>query len=132
MTETKHPEKLTVTPAKATLTLKRSGVEQGMVKQSFSHGRTKAVVVEKVKSRRPDARAEAAPSTAPAPSGAGTARKPPLTTARGRAPPRAPAPSGAGTARRPPLTTARGGAAPASAPPATPKRGGGLVLERLT
>jgi translation initiation factor IF-2 len=34
-----------------TLTLKRS-VEQGTVRQSFSHGRTKQVVVEKVKSRR--------------------------------------------------------------------------------
>ena len=66
MTETKHPgEKLTVTPAKATLTLKRPGIEQGVVKQSFSHGRTKAVVVEKVKSRRPDVRVEAAPSAGP-------------------------------------------------------------------
>ena len=33
-----------------TLSLKRP-VEQGVVKQSFSHGRTKAVVVEKVKRR---------------------------------------------------------------------------------
>jgi translation initiation factor IF-2 len=50
MTDTKTPEKtLTVTPTK-TLTLKR-GVEQGVVRQSFSHGRTKAVVVEKVKRR---------------------------------------------------------------------------------
>ena len=51
MTETKnHGEKtLSVTPTK-TLTLKR-GVEQGVVRQSFSHGRTKAVVVEKVKRR---------------------------------------------------------------------------------
>ncbi|HVX91682.1 MAG TPA: translation initiation factor IF-2 [Xanthobacteraceae bacterium] len=50
MTETKNPgEKLTVAPTK-TLTLKR-GVEQGVVRQSFSHGRTKAVVVEKVKRR---------------------------------------------------------------------------------
>ena len=65
MTETKHPgEKLTVAPTKATLSLKRPGVEQGVVKQSFSHGRTKAVVVEKVKSRRGDARPEPAPATA--------------------------------------------------------------------
>src|ERR1700724_2135895 len=51
MTETKSPgeKTLTVTPTK-TLTLKR-GVEQGVVRQSFSHGRTKAVVVEKVKRR---------------------------------------------------------------------------------
>ncbi|MGC1235439.1 MAG: translation initiation factor IF-2 associated domain-containing protein, partial [Xanthobacteraceae bacterium] len=43
-------EKLSVTPTK-TLTLKRGGVEQGVVRQSFSHGRSKAVVVEKVKRR---------------------------------------------------------------------------------
>ncbi len=28
-------------PGKTTLTLKRTGVEQGVVRQSFSHGRTK-------------------------------------------------------------------------------------------
>jgi hypothetical protein len=43
-------EKLSVTSTK-TLTLKRGGVEQGVVRQSFSHGRAKAVVVEKVKRR---------------------------------------------------------------------------------
>ena len=42
-------EKLSVTPTK-TLTLKPR-VEQGVVRQSFSHGRSKAVVVEKVKRR---------------------------------------------------------------------------------
>ena len=52
MSETKSPgeKTLSVTPTKGTLTLKR-GVEQGVVRQSFSHGRTKAVVVEKVKRR---------------------------------------------------------------------------------
>src|ERR1700692_928313 len=47
---TKNPgdKTLSVTPTK-TLTLKPRGVEQGVVRQSFSHGRTKAVVVEKVK-----------------------------------------------------------------------------------
>jgi len=51
MNDTKNPGEKTlhVAPAK-TLTLKRP-VEQGVVKQSFSHGRTKAVVVEKVKRR---------------------------------------------------------------------------------
>ena len=52
-----------------TLSLKRP-IEQGMVRQSFSHGRTKAVVVEKVKRRivgpgetRPEAAAvEVAPA----------------------------------------------------------------------
>ena len=43
-------EKLSVTSTK-TLTLKRGGVEQGVVRQSFSHGRSKSVVVEKVKRR---------------------------------------------------------------------------------
>ena len=69
MTETKNPgeKTLTVTPTK-TLTLKR-GVEQGVVRQSFSHGRTKAVVVEKVKRRTAspgDGRvAETAPTSTP-------------------------------------------------------------------
>lgn len=40
-------------PTKGTLTLKR-GVDQGVVRQSFSHGRTKAIVVEKVKRRTLD------------------------------------------------------------------------------
>jgi translation initiation factor IF-2 len=52
MTETTKTsgEKLSVSSTK-TLTLKRGGVEQGVVRQSFSHGRSKAVVVEKVKRR---------------------------------------------------------------------------------
>src|SRR3954465_8133688 len=54
-----------------TLTLKRSA-ETGVVRQSFSHGRSKAVVVEKVKRRvigaAPEPKAEAAaPAPAPAP-----------------------------------------------------------------
>jgi translation initiation factor IF-2 len=77
MTDTKNPgeKTLTVAPSK-TLTLKRS-VEQGVVRQSFSHGRTKAVVVEKVKRRvvgPGEAKAEAiAP---PPPAGAPSARRP--------------------------------------------------------
>jgi len=64
MTETSKNtgEKLSVTSTK-TLTLKRGGVEQGVVRQSFSHGRSKAVVVEKVKRRVAvpgEAKAEAA------------------------------------------------------------------------
>jgi len=50
---------LSVQPSK-TLSLKRP-VEQGVVRQSFSHGRSKAVVVEKVK-RRPHI-GEASPVT---------------------------------------------------------------------
>src|SRR6266480_622551 len=49
-TEKTSEKRLSVAPTK-TLSLKGRGVEQGVVRQSFSHGRTKAVVVEKVKSR---------------------------------------------------------------------------------
>src|SRR5881227_3467929 len=59
-TEKTGEKKLSVAPSKA-LSLKGRGVEQGVVRQSFSHGRTKAVVVEKVKSRAPTrAKADAA------------------------------------------------------------------------
>src|SRR5436853_7940172 len=61
-TEKTGEKKLSVTPTK-TLSLKGRGVEQGVVRQSFSHGRTKAVVVEKVKSRAPT-RAKAEPAAA--------------------------------------------------------------------
>ena len=51
MSDTGNSDKTaTAAPAKATLHLKRP-VEQGLVRQSFSHGRSKAVVVEKVKRR---------------------------------------------------------------------------------
>src|ERR1700752_1452916 len=68
MTETtkNSGDKLSVSSTK-TLTLKRGGVEQGVVRQSFSHGRSKAVVVEKVKRRiappteKPDGGVAAAP-----------------------------------------------------------------------
>ncbi|OQM74814.1 translation initiation factor IF-2 [Manganibacter manganicus] len=54
---------LSVTPKK-TLTLKRPGMEQGTVRQNFSHGRTKSVVVEtkKRKFSLPGEKSEAAPS----------------------------------------------------------------------
>lgn len=67
MTETKNTGEKTLTVAQPkTLSLKRSGVEQGMVRQSFSHGRTKAVVVEKVK-RRAAGPGEAKPGEPSAP-----------------------------------------------------------------
>ncbi|MBE7219807.1 MAG: IF-2-associated domain-containing protein, partial [Caulobacteraceae bacterium] len=58
------------TPSK-TLSLKRP-VEAGVVKQSFSHGRTKTVVVETKRSRqiapaKPPARESAAPAVAKPP-----------------------------------------------------------------
>src|SRR3974377_2110356 len=62
-TEKTTEKKLSVAATK-TLSLKGRGMEQGVVRQSFSHGRSKAVVVEKVKSRTTTARpkADAAPA----------------------------------------------------------------------
>src|SRR5271165_5226759 len=66
MSETNNTDKsLGAAPPKTTLHLKRP-VEQGTVRQSFSHGRSKAVVVEKVK-RRILTPAEAAAAARPAP-----------------------------------------------------------------
>ncbi|MBX6424463.1 MAG: translation initiation factor IF-2 [Variibacter sp.] len=110
MSETKNPgeKTLSVHPTK-TLTLKR-GVEHGVVRQSFSHGRTKQVVVEKVKRRavgdKPEAAAPAAPERAPA----GGLRRP---AGRGDAAPAAPSGKGAG--------------APASGP-----KPSGVILRTLT
>ena len=63
MNDTKNSgeKTLTVAPAK-TLTLKRP-VDAGVVRQSFSHGRTKAVVVEKVRQKL----TELSPVTSPRP-----------------------------------------------------------------
>ncbi len=112
MTETKNPgeKTLTVTPTK-TLTLKRS-VEQGVVRQSFSHGRTKAVVVEKVKRRTMSPGDGKVAETAPAATPAVSA-------------PRRGAAGGRGAAA---------GSAPGGAVPHAPGSGkpGGLVLRQLT
>ena len=107
MTETKNPgeKTLTVTPTK-TLTLKRS-VEQGMVRQSFSHGRTKAVVVEKVKRRTVGDGKTIEPATVAAP----------VSTPRRAA--AAPVAKGASTA-------------PAAAPSAPGGKPSGVVLRQLT
>src|SRR5690606_35287483 len=67
MSDTKSGDEktLTVTPKK-TLTLKRPGVEQSTVRQNFSHGRTKQVVVEtKRKFVKPGERSETASVFAP-------------------------------------------------------------------
>ena len=99
MTETTKNtgEKLSVTPTK-TLTLKRGGVEQGVVRQSFSHGRSKAVVVEKVKRRAGPAEAKAepaAPAERVAPKRGTAAVKPaPAAAAPAAAPTPAAAPAG--------------------------------------
>ena len=47
MSDTKSGDDKTLSVnTKKTLTLKRPGMEQGTVRQNFSHGRTKSVVVE--------------------------------------------------------------------------------------
>ena len=90
MTETTKNtgEKLSVSSTK-TLTLKRGGVEQGVVRQSFSHGRSKAVVVEKVK-RRTAAPGETKPDAAAVQERAAALKR--LTPAA-KAPPPAPEPA---------------------------------------
>jgi translation initiation factor IF-2 len=88
---------------KKTLSLKR-GAEQSVIRQSFSHGRTKAVVVEKVKRRGGSSEAKA-PEPAPA----------------------APAPT---TRRAPAKPAPSPGPAPAAAPPSS--KPSGVVLRTLT
>src|SRR3984957_13150017 len=110
MTETTKNtgDKLSVSSTK-TLTLKRGGVEQGVVRQSFSHGRSKAVVVEKVK-RRIGGRG-------------GPGADPPAAPDRSAAAPKRSAP--------PPATAKAPATAPAApAGPAAPKSG--VVLRTLT
>ena len=69
-TEKTGEKKLSVGSNK-TLSLKARGVEQSVVRQNFSHGRTKQVLVEKVKTRAPAGKAKVEPSppapVAPAP-----------------------------------------------------------------
>src|ERR1700677_1366091 len=94
MSETSTSDKsVGAAPPKATLHLKRP-VEQGSVRQSFSHGRSKTVVVEKVK-RRILTPGEAPPTAAPAqvavapakPILAAAARSAPVAPAKPAAPP---------------------------------------------
>jgi len=104
MTETtkNSGEKLSVSSTK-TLTLKRGGVEQGVVRQSFSHGRSKAVVVEKVKRRA---------------GGPGDGKPEPVAPVERAAPPKRPVVSA-----RPASTPSVGHSAPKSS---------GVVLRTLT
>ncbi len=65
MSDTKTGDEKTLSVnTKKTLTLKRPGLEQGTVRQNFSHGRVKSVVVEtkKRKFTRPDEKPEASPA----------------------------------------------------------------------
>src|SRR5262245_51924766 len=96
-TEKTGEKKLSVAPSK-TLSLKGRGVEQGVVRQSFSHGRTKAVVVETVKSRTPT---RATPAWA-APAAPPTGNQPAAAKAAAAAPaPAAASPAAAAPAPRP-------------------------------
>jgi translation initiation factor IF-2 len=103
MAETNTPGEKKLSVGSKTLSLKPR-TETGTVRQSFSHGRSKQVVVEKVKRRvvGPEGKAEAAPT------------------------PSAPAPS---TARAPAPKTS---AAPAQAPSTTTAKPSGVVLRTLT
>ena len=90
MSETKNPgeKRLGVGGGKLTL---RPRTETGVVRQSFSHGRSKQVVVEKVKRRNIGAAPEAKPEPAPKE----TARKKPVEAkAVAPSPAEAPKPSG--------------------------------------
>ncbi len=89
MSETKNPGEKKLSVSKLTL---KPRTETGVVRQSFSHGRSKQVVVEKVKRRSigaaPEVKAEPAPiETARKPAAAGKAAPAP-------APAEAPKPSG--------------------------------------
>ncbi|ADH91172.1 translation initiation factor IF-2 [Ancylobacter novellus DSM 506] len=138
MTDTKNPGEKTMgvgQGAKTTLTLKRP-VEQGVVRQSFSHGRSKSVVVEKVKRRvlgpgdKPES-PSAAPSAPPAsaPQASAPAPRP------AAQPPRPPqGPSASAQPGRPPLRTQPAPGANLSSPRPAPQgsRPGGVVLRTLT
>ena len=106
-TEKTGEKTLSVTPTK-TLTLKGRGVEQGVVRQSFSHGRTKQVLVEKVKSRTPvKARADVAPA------GSATAKPSP-------------------TSKTAAIPAASPATAPAQTPPSAAPKPSGVVLRVLS
>jgi len=115
MSETNNSDKSAgAPPPKMTLHLKRP-VEQGSVRQSFSHGRSKTVVVEKVK-RRILTPGEAQPVSAPArPAPAVAPAQVPVHSAK-------------------PILASAAGAVPAApakpAPPPPPKTG--VVLPTLT
>jgi translation initiation factor IF-2 len=133
MSETKNTgdTTLSVTPTK-TLSLKRP-VEAGIVRQSFSHGRSKAVVVEKVKRRTigpGEAHAPAAPAAAAAPVAAAPAPAPAPAPAVTASPAKQPAPVAA--AARPQPAAKQSSSAPARQEPARQRSSSGVVLRSLT
>ena len=114
MTDTKNQGDKTLHVSSKTLSLKRP-VEQGVVRQSFSHGRSKSVVVETVKRR---------PAVGPG-NGAKDERPAPQQAA---APAAAPKPAAASPK---PAAPAQGGRPQRNNAPNTP-RSGGMVLQTLS
>ncbi len=121
-----HGEKTLSVERKKTFSLRRPSVEQGTVRQSFSHGRTKAVVVEKKKRRialpgEPGHVPGQTEDAAPAPEPRVEAPRP---AAPAPAPP-APAPAVAAAPKpivaAPPTVAARPAPAAPSAPVAPPR-----------
>ncbi|MBL8579847.1 MAG: translation initiation factor IF-2 [Mesorhizobium sp.] len=94
MTDTKTGDDKTLSVnTKKTLTLKRPGVEQSTVRQNFSHGRTKSVVVEtKRKFVKPGEKPEAASVFTPKPAPAPAPVAKPVVQEAPKPAPRAPAP----------------------------------------
>jgi translation initiation factor IF-2 len=101
MSETKNSgEKTLSVHSTKTLTVKPRG-EQGVVRQSFSHGRTKPVVVEKVKRRALGDKPDAAPSTERVAAGLRPVARAPATAPAVPAAPAAPAAAPAPAAPKP-------------------------------
>ncbi|PQA74308.1 translation initiation factor IF-2 [Brucella oryzae] len=86
MSDKTNDDKTLSVNTKKTLTMKRPGVEQSTVRQNFSHGRTKAVVVEtkKRKFSRPDEKPEVE-AAAPRPAAPAPAAPTPATPAPAQA-----------------------------------------------
>jgi translation initiation factor IF-2 len=98
MVDTKTPGDKTLSVPTKTLTLKPR-VETGTVRQSFSHGRTKQVVVEKRGKRRVPGETPVPEAHAPEPAAARAAAPAPAPTTRA-APPPAPPRSNSGVVLR--------------------------------
>ncbi len=94
MSDKTNDDKTLSVNTKKTLTMKRPGVEQSTVRQNFSHGRTKAVVVEtkKRKFSRPDEKPEVE-AAAPRPAAPAPAAPAPAQAAQPAPAVRAPAPA---------------------------------------
>ncbi len=66
MSETRDPEDKAAGAGRKPMSLNvKRTVEQGLVRQNFSHGRSKSVVVEKKRSKRPMSMQEAVASVPP-------------------------------------------------------------------